>query len=99
MPNTISIDRAHYASNWALPKDSEFNDLQVVNQAGIDYAFMPDGPEKEDKLLELVKYFHGYVYKYTDLIVAGHLPQMHYYNGDTRRFLKYFLPKTETPDK
>jgi len=99
MPNNVTLDNTHYAAKWPLPKDSEFNDLQIVNQAGIDYALMHDGPTKEDKLLELVKYFHGYVYKYTDLIVAGHLPQMHYYNGDTRRFLKYFLPKTETPDK
>ena len=99
MPNNVTLDSTHYAAKWPLPKDSEFNDLQIVNQAGIDYAMMHDGPAKEDKLLELVRCFHGYVYKYADLIVAGHLPQMHYYNTDTRRFLKYFLPKSENPDK
>ena len=98
MSNNVTLDNTHYAAKWPLPKDSEFNDLQIVNQAGIDYALMHDSPEKEDKLLELVKCFHGYVYKYTDLIVAGHLPQQHYFNGDTRRFLKYFLPASEPLD-
>lgn len=99
MTNTIHLDHSHYASRWTLPKEGEFNDLGTVNQAGIDYAQLPDGPIKEAKLLEIVKYFHGYVFKYTDLIAMGHLPQMHYYNGDTRRFLKYFLPAESSADK
>lgn len=99
MPNIIHLERSHYAAKWTLPKEGEFNDLAVVNQAGIDYAQLPDGLAKEAKLLEIVKYFHGYVFKYADLIVCGHLPQMHYYNADTRRFLKYFLPATEDPTK
>jgi len=98
MSHSINLSRNHYAAKWLLPKDGEFNDLGVVNQAGIDYALLPDGLAKEDKLLEIVKYFHGYVYKYADLIVRGHVPN-HIYNGDTRRFLKYFLPKSDSPDK
>lgn len=98
MTNTIYLDRSHYAAKWPLPKEGEFNDLSVVNQLGIDYAGLPDGQEKEDKLLEIVKCFHGYVFKYTDLIARGHLP-LHNYNGDTRRFLKYFLPAADSPDK
>jgi hypothetical protein len=99
MSKSIHLDHHHYAAKWQLAKESEFNDLKTVNQAGIDYAVLPDGLAKEEKLLEIAKYFHGYVYKYTDLIALGHLPQMHYYNVDTRRFLKYFLPPTENPDK
>lgn len=99
MSNSINLSHNHYAAKWVLPKEGEFNDLSVVNQAGIDYALLPDGQAKEDKLLEIVKYFHGYVFKYADLIVCGHLPQMHYYNGDTRRFLKYFLPAGSEPTK
>lgn len=98
MTKTIHLEAPHYAAKWTLPKEGEFNDLQVVNQAGIDYANFPDGPDKEAKMLEIVKYFHGYVFKYCDLIVRGHLP-VHNYNGDTRRFLKYFLPKGSTPDR
>jgi hypothetical protein len=98
MSKSITLSHQHYAAKWKLPTDGEFNDLSVVNQAGIDYALLPDGPAKEDKLLEIVRYFHGYVYKYADLIVRGHVPH-HIYNGDTRRFLKYFLPKSDVPDK
>lgn len=98
MTTSIYLDHTHYAAKWPVPGEGEFNDLSVVNQAGIDYANLPDGPAKEEKLLEIVKYFHGYVFKYVDLIARGHLPT-HNYNGDTRRFLKYFLPKSENPDK
>lgn len=98
MSNSIYLERHHYAAKWPLPGEGEFNDLGVVNQSGIDYAGLPDGQVKEDKLLEIVKCFHGYVFKYTDLIIRGHLPT-HNYNGDTRRFLKYFLPATNSPDK
>lgn len=98
MTTVIHLDSSHYAAHWPLPSEKEFNDLAVVNQSGIDYANLPDGQAKEDKLLEIVKCFHGYVFKYTDLIVRGHLPA-HNYNGDTRRFLKYFLPATDTPSK
>lgn len=98
MANITLLDSNHYASKWPLPKESEFNNLQVVNQLGITYAQSPDGLEKEELLLEIVKCFHGYVFKYTDLIVRGHLPT-HQYNGDTRRFLRYFLPKDSIPSK
>jgi len=95
MPNQLHLDPLHYASKWPLPtnENASFNNLNVVNQAGIDYAMLPNGLAKEAKLLELTKYFHGYIWKYTDLIVNGHLPQMHYHNKDTRYFLTYFLPK------
>lgn len=92
MAHATYLESGHYAAKWPVSSDKEFNDLKVVNQAGIDYANMSDGPAREDKLWEIVKYFHGYVFKYTDLIAAGHLPQMHYFNADTRAFLHFFLP-------
>jgi hypothetical protein len=95
MSNTTHLDPSHYASQWTLPKEGEFNDLGIVNQAGIDYANLLDGPAKEEKLLEIVRYFHGYIFKYAELITRGHLPS-HSYNSDTRRFLKYFLPAEST---
>lgn len=98
MTSSINLDRSHYAAKWPLPKEGEFNDLQVVNQAGIDYAKQPDSQAKEDKLLEITKYFHGYCHKYAVLIVRGTLP-LHNYNGDTRQFLKYFLPAGSQMDK
>lgn len=98
MSNSIHLEYSHYAAKWTLPKEGEFNDLQVVNQLGINYAQAKDGLDKEAKLLEIVKCFHGYVFKYTDLIVRGHLP-LHNYNADTRRFLKYFLPADATSDR
>lgn len=98
MTNVIQLEQGHYARSWPLPIEGEFNELSIVNQAGIDYANLPDGQEREDKLLEIVRCFHGYVFKYTDLIARGHLPT-HNYNGDTRRFLKYFLPASDTANK
>lgn len=98
MTKSIHLDSFHYASKWPLPKEGEFNDLKVVNQLGFDYANMADGPAKEEKLLELVRCFHGYVFKYADLIVRGHLPA-HNYNSDTRKFLNYFLPKGSVKDQ
>src|SRR5208282_5001384 len=86
------LDHEHYAAKWLLPKDGEFNDLKIVNQVGIDYANLPDGLAKEAKLEEIVKYFHGYVFKYVDLIVRGHVPH-HRYNADTKQFLWMFLPE------
>lgn len=99
MAYTTHLEHGHYAAKWPVSHDKEFNDLKIVNQAGIDYANLPDGQVKEEKLWEIVKYFHGYVFKYTDLVYAGHLPQMHYYNADTRKFLGYFLPKSEEPSE
>jgi len=98
MINVIRLDRSHYAAHWTLPKLGVFNNLAIVNQAGIDYANLPDGPAKEEKLLDIVRYFHGYVFKYCDLIVRGHLP-IHNFNGDTKRFLSFFLPAGSNDNK
>lgn len=95
--NTI-LETSHYARDWKSPNESEFNDLQVVNQLGIAYAKLPNGPAKEARLLEIAKCFHGYVFKYADLITRGHIPT-HHYNGDTRRFLTYFLPPDNKPTR
>lgn len=95
MIHTSVLDSKHYAASWPIPKENEFNDLAVVNQAGINYALTPDGPEREAQLLVILKYFHGYLYKYVDMIVRGHLPS-HKYNGDTKALLRYFLPKGQT---
>lgn len=95
MKNT-NLDSNHYASDWELPTELKVNDLQVVNQAGIVYSNSSNGPDKQAALLQILQWYHGYVMKYVDMIVRGHL---HTYKNkvskDSRALLKYFISKDE----
>jgi len=59
----------HYASGWS--KDREIRDFESVTKLGVRYANEPDPAKKEELLLQLVRYFHSYLFKYVSMIISG----------------------------
>ena len=57
-----------------MPTKEEFHGYEDTNILGISYANSPEGPDKEAIMLELTQCFHGYLMKYLNMIVRGHLP-------------------------
>ena len=76
MSRTTNLSSKHYASKWKIPAEGELNDRETVNKLAIAYATSPDGPEREEKCLAIVQCFHGYIMKYLNMIVRGHLPSL-----------------------
>ncbi len=70
------------------------NRPQEVTALGTKYCSLPEGPEKEQVLLELLQFFHGYLKKYLEMILRGRIP---FYlggaNEDSRLFLHRFMRK------
>jgi len=62
---------SHYAGKWEIPAEDQRNDLKTVNLLGYAYATSPDTPEKQEKLLQVLECFHGYLVKYLCMIVRG----------------------------
>lgn len=91
MPPT-HLSPLHYAFQWKSEK--YLQTPEEITELGIKYVSLPDGPERERLVLQLLQAFHGYLMKYLDMIVRGHLPC---YGGrvnrDTKIFLQRFLPK------
>jgi hypothetical protein len=82
----------HYAAKWEILKFDQFNDVKHINQLGLEYALMEDGPAREERLFELIRCFHSYLMKYLDMITRGHLASTPYgWNRDTIAFLKFFI--------
>lgn len=95
----IRLDSQHYASTWTAPGPDGFYDVSEVNKQGDTYARLPDGPEKEARLLELIKSFHTYLSKYLNMIMRGHIA--HFcgrMNTDSAAFLKYMIGKNTKID-
>ena len=63
MVRQTKLASSHYAGGWAIPEEDQRNDLKAINQLGLDYAKMPDSPEKEAKLLQILECFHAYLMK------------------------------------
>jgi hypothetical protein len=83
----LALSTNHYASGWKRPD----NTLEAVTALGIRYASMPDGLEREDVLLTIIRCFHPYIFKYVDMIIRGHLPSYrHHVNKDSANFLRCF---------
>ena len=59
------------AGKWIIPERDQHNDLKAVNLLGYAYSIAPDGPEKEQKLVQILEKFHGYLMKYLCMIVRG----------------------------
>jgi hypothetical protein len=94
MHRSYNLSPTHYAASWSVPSDDDFNTLESVNELAIYYATLPDGPSKEDAFLKLVKSFHGYIIKYTNMVIRGQLPSVNSSAGrDAARTLKTLLPK------
>lgn len=97
MPRSASLSSEHFASKWLIPTKEDFYGYEDTNILGIKYANLPDGPDKEDLLLQLTKCFHGYLMKYLNMIVRGHLPPMNSSTGtEAVKFLKLLAPGGKT---
>lgn len=89
------LDPQHYAYDWIIPVSKEqFYSLEEINKVGYDYGMARDGAKKEAMLLCLTRYFHGYLMKYVDMILRGHVPSYkNRINRDAQAFLRFFLPR------
>jgi hypothetical protein len=94
MYRSFALSKEHYAHQWRIPADGHLYDRKRVNQLAIEYATARDGPKKQALFLRLVECFHGYLIKYTNMVISGRLPSQKSAAGkDAVQFLKTLLPK------
>jgi hypothetical protein len=74
MFRSANLSSEHFASKWHLPIKEDFYNYEATNVLGIRYANLPDSSEKEALLEEILKCWHGFLIKYLNMIVRGHLP-------------------------
>lgn len=74
MFRSANLSSEHFAYRWPVPTKEEFRSYEETNILGIQYANLPDGTTKQEVMLELTQCFHGYLMKYLNMIVRGHLP-------------------------
>ena len=87
----LALPSFHYASAWS--EDREIRDFNTVTDLGVRYINEADPAVKEDLLLELIRCFHSYTFKYVSMIVTGSLPKHgSAINKDAKILLKFFLP-------
>lgn len=95
MPYLV-LPASHYAAQWSA--DREIREVDQVTQVAVNYIRETNPAKKQELLLELVRYFHSYVFKYVSMIVSGCLPKAgNHINKDVKIFLKFFLPAGEKP--
>src|ERR1039457_937899 len=100
MFRSTTLNPSHYAGRWTVAEEGKLNDLKAVNQLGLDYAILPDSLEKEEKLLQIVEKFHGYLMKYLGMVIVGTLPPLNCAAGrESQRLLKGLLDKSVPVDK
>jgi len=94
------LSPSHYAGKWIIPEKDQHNDLREVNLLGYAYATAADGPEKEEKLLQVLEHFHGYLMKYLCMIVRETVPPASTYAGkDSKELLRTLAPRGAEPSK
>lgn len=92
-----NLSSEHFASSWTIPTKEEFRNYEETNILGIKYATLPDGLAKEELMLELTQCFHGYLTKYLQMIVKGHLPAVNSSAGmEAIKFLHLLSPGNRT---
>jgi len=88
-PRNITLPADHYASKWNA---QVHHTPSALTEMGKSFARLPEGEEKQQKLLEICQAFHGYLTKYMGMIVQGHVPfRDGEVNQDTRLLLQWFL--------
>lgn len=94
MVRNTTLTAAHYAAKWTIPSDNALNDTKAINGLAIRYAQMAESPAKQDIFLQLVRSFHGYLMKYTNMVIRGQMPAMgtRAYK-DATGMLKTLMPK------
>jgi len=89
-----SLSNDHYAAEWPL---EETYRLEDITQLVVRYAGMEDGGEREEVLLAILRCFHSYLMKYTDMIQRGHVPVYKgRINQDSGNFLRRFVRRGDT---
>lgn len=77
MFRSANLSSEHFASRWDMPASKDdFHSYLETNALGIRYANLPDSPEKEALMEEILRCWHGYLNKYLQCIVRGHLPPL-----------------------
>jgi hypothetical protein len=88
-----NLSQEHFAYSWAIPVKEEFRDYEETNILGIRYATLEDGLAKEELMLVITQCFHGYIMKYLNMIVRGHLPPVNSSAGtEAIKFLNLLSP-------
>lgn len=96
MSRTLNLSSDHFASKWTVPSKDDMKSYQETNILGTKYANLPDSHEKEELMLQLTKSFHGYIMKYLNMIVRGHLPPMNTSAGtEAVKFLSLLSPNRD----
>lgn len=91
---SANLSSSHPASKWHIATSDTFQNYETVNALGVKYANLPDGIEKEEIMAALLECFHGYLMKYLNMIVRGHLPPIKSAAGqEAAKFLKLLAPK------
>lgn len=97
MFRSANLSPEHFASKWPVPTKDDFKGYEETNELGIKYANLVDGPAKQDLMLELTQCFHGYLMKYLNMIVRGHLPPVNSSAGtEAIKFLNLLSPGSKT---
>ena len=92
----LTLPANHYAATWS--ETHQIYKIDEVTSVAVRYVKEMNPAKKQDLLLELVRYFHSYIFKYVSMIVTGSVPkQGHGINKDVRLFLKNFLPPGTRP--
>ena len=81
----FALSNDHYAAAWPLEENYKLED---ITQLGVRYASLEEGPEKQGVLLSIVRCFHVYLMKYTEMVQRGHIPiYKNRMNRDSANFL------------
>lgn len=87
----------HFAASWS--GDREIRDYDTVTNAGIKYVKETNLDKKEALLLELIRFFHSYIFKYTSMVISGVVPKTgNTINYDAKQLLRLFLPAGVKPN-
>jgi hypothetical protein len=93
----FSLSNDHYAAAWPLEENYKLED---ITQLGVRYASLEEGPEKQNVLLSIVRCFHAYLMKYTEMVQRGHIPiYKNRMNPDSANFLRRFVRRGDQPNR
>lgn len=93
----FALSNDHYAAAWPLEENYKLED---ITQLGVRYASLEEGPEKQGVLLSIVRCFHVYLMKYTEMVQRGHIPiYKNRMNRDSANFLRRFVRRGDEPNR
>lgn len=94
MFRSANLSSSHFAYRWDIPSKEDFHNYEETNILGIKYANLPDGPAKQEIMWDIIKCWHGFLTKYLNMIVRGHLPPVNSGSGmEAIKFLNLLSAK------